>query len=98
MHVVLNTFAPLSCFFDLPNMGNLQVFRMYNPSDEVQLVKALSAQDCWKEGRFLKRPLVVTLCYSEVVIITKETNGWHGCPSEVLPQHQGPQQILVFLL
>lgn len=75
-----------------PTMGHLQVFRMHNPSDELQLVKTLSAEHCWKGGRFLRRSLVVILCYSEAVTIIKETNGWHGYPEEVLPQHQGPQQ------
>lgn len=75
MHVVSNMFIPLNCFFDLPNYGlSPNIFRMYNPSDEVQLVKTLPAQYCWKVGRFLKRPLVVTLSYSEAVIVTERTN------------------------
>lgn len=74
-----------------PAMGYLQVFRVYNPSDEVQLVKSLPAQDCWKVGRFLKRSLVVALCYSEARHWGDKW--WHGCPTEVLPQDQG-----VFLL
>lgn len=65
-----------------PIMGYLQVFRMYNPSDEVHLVKLLPAQDCWKVGRFLKRPLVVALCYSEAMIITEETNDGMDVPQK----------------